>query len=190
MSVLLPNMFPQSVTFRTQVAVSVFLHITDVAEVVFIQIQIHGIFKAIGGRCTNRAAMSPASVSCKSYTYTFKLNTAPIPPNHPMSHPWSLQGSCLAVVDTVCNTFWLKLLRLWHLEFHDVWTGIGKSIGCLYRIHRLQLPKQRQLCSSKYGLEGRLWHQSGGQTACWHKTSHCSSIVINTVIVTAGTFEP
>jgi hypothetical protein len=27
---------------------------------------------------------------------------------------------------------------------------------------------------SKYGLEERLWHQSGGQTACWHKTSHWS----------------
>jgi hypothetical protein len=30
-------------------------------------------------------------------------------------------------------------------------------------IHQL---KQRQLCFSKYGLEERLWHQSGGQTAC------------------------
>jgi hypothetical protein len=26
--------------------------------------------------------------------------------------------------------------------------------------------KQRQLCFSKYGLEERLWHQSGGQTVC------------------------
>jgi hypothetical protein len=42
-------MFPQPVTFRTKVAVTVFLHITDVADVVFIQIQIHGIFKAVGG---------------------------------------------------------------------------------------------------------------------------------------------
>ena len=29
---------------------------------------------------------------------------AAIPPNHPTSHPWSLQGSYIAVVDTVCNT--------------------------------------------------------------------------------------
>jgi hypothetical protein len=31
------------------VAVTVFLHITDVAEVVFMQIQIHCIFKSVGG---------------------------------------------------------------------------------------------------------------------------------------------
>jgi hypothetical protein len=30
---------------------------------------------------------------------------------HPTSHPWSLQGSCLVVVDTVCNTCSLELLR-------------------------------------------------------------------------------
>ena len=114
---------------------------------------------------------------------------APIPPNHPRSHPWSLQGSCLIVVDTVCNTSWLELLRP-SLELHDVLLNIWKSIGCLYKVRWIQIPKQRQLCSSKYGLERRLWHQSGDQTACWHKTSHCSSIVINTVIVTAGTFEP
>jgi hypothetical protein len=41
-------MFPQPVTFQTRVAVTVFLHITDVAEVVFMQIQIHCIFKAVG----------------------------------------------------------------------------------------------------------------------------------------------
>ena len=67
MSVQRPNMFPQPVTFQTRVAVTVFLHITDVAEVVgFIQIQIHCIFKSVGGTRTNRVVMSPASVFCKS----------------------------------------------------------------------------------------------------------------------------
>ena len=66
MSVQPPNMFPQPVTFQTRVAVTVFLHITDVAEVVFMQIQIHCIFKSVGGTRTNRVVMSPASVFCKS----------------------------------------------------------------------------------------------------------------------------
>jgi hypothetical protein len=43
---------------------------------------------------------------------------APIPPNHPTSHPWGLQGSCLGVVDTGGNTSWLELLRP-SLELHD-----------------------------------------------------------------------
>ena len=45
MSVQRPNMFPQPVAFATRVAVTVFHYITAVAEVVFIQIQIHCIFK-------------------------------------------------------------------------------------------------------------------------------------------------
>ena len=49
MSVQHANMFPQPITFRTQVAVTVLLHITDVAEVVFIQIEIHGLLVADGG---------------------------------------------------------------------------------------------------------------------------------------------
>jgi hypothetical protein len=47
MSVQLSNMFPQPVTFRTQVAVTVLLYITDVAEVVFIQIEIHALLVAV-----------------------------------------------------------------------------------------------------------------------------------------------
>jgi hypothetical protein len=47
MSVQRRNMLPQPVTCQTRVAVTVFLHITDVAEVVFMQIQIHCIFKAV-----------------------------------------------------------------------------------------------------------------------------------------------
>ena len=43
MSVQLPNMFPQSVTLGTQETVAVLLNITDVAEVVIIQIQIDGL---------------------------------------------------------------------------------------------------------------------------------------------------
>jgi hypothetical protein len=44
----------------------------------------------------------------------------------------------------------------------------GKSRDCLCRHHSIHQLKQRQLCFSKYGLEERLWHQSGGQTASLH----------------------
>jgi hypothetical protein len=67
------------------------------------------------------------------------------PPNHPMSHPWSLQGSCLVVVDTVCNRSWLGFLNLGHLQPHDVLLNNGKSIGCLCRHHGIHQLKQRQL---------------------------------------------
>ena len=97
---------------------------------------------------------------------------AAIPPNHPTSRPWSLQGSCLVVVDSVCNTSWRGFLRP-SLELH-VRLNNEKSIGCLCRHHWIHQLKQRQLCFTKYGLEGRLWHQSGGQTASSHKTSHWS----------------
>jgi hypothetical protein len=36
-----PNTFPQSVTLGTQETVAVLLHVVDVAEMVFIQVQIH-----------------------------------------------------------------------------------------------------------------------------------------------------
>ena len=49
MSVQRPNMFPQPVTIRTQETVAVLLHITDVAEVLLVQVQVHGLPVAIGG---------------------------------------------------------------------------------------------------------------------------------------------
>jgi len=49
MSVQRPNMFPQPVTFRTQETVTVFLHITDVAEVLLVQVQMHGLLVAVRG---------------------------------------------------------------------------------------------------------------------------------------------
>ena len=67
MSVQRPNMFPQPVTFQTRVAVTVFLHITDVAEVVgFIQIQIHCIFKAVGGTSYQPSCDVTSFCFCKS----------------------------------------------------------------------------------------------------------------------------
>jgi hypothetical protein len=49
MSVQLSNIFPQPVTFRTQETVAVLLHVVDVAKVVFIQVQIHGLLVTVGG---------------------------------------------------------------------------------------------------------------------------------------------
>jgi hypothetical protein len=54
-----------------------------------------------------------------------------------MSHPWSLQGSCLVVVDTVCNRSWLGFRRP-SLELHDVLLSNGKSRDCLCRHHSRQ----------------------------------------------------
>ena len=84
----------------------------------------------------------------------------PIPPSHPTSHPWSLQGSYLAVVDTDCNTSWLGLLRLWHLEFHSVLLNIWRSISCPREIHWINQLNKPSLGFAGKSLEGRLWHQS------------------------------
>jgi hypothetical protein len=72
------------------------------------------------------------------------------------------------------NTSWLELLRP-SLELHDERPGIGKSIGCPHKVHGIHQLNTPTLGFGGKSLEGRLWHQSGGQTACWHKTSHWSA---------------
>jgi hypothetical protein len=58
MSVQCPNMFPQPGTFRTQETVAVLPHITDVAEMIFIQIQINSLLVTRLGMCAPKRTFS------------------------------------------------------------------------------------------------------------------------------------
>jgi hypothetical protein len=53
--------------------------------------------------------------------------------------------------------------------------SIGKSIGCPNKVHGIHQLKQRQLCSSKYSLEGRLWHQWDVGSTCLGRRSRWSA---------------
>jgi hypothetical protein len=69
MSVQHPNMFPQPVTFRTQVAVTVLPHITHVAEVLFVQVQIHGVVVLVW-RTDGRILFAANRYQRKSFSLT------------------------------------------------------------------------------------------------------------------------
>ena len=99
-------------------------------------------------------------------------NTTRSSKHTPWISPWK-PSVCTA--GTSGNTSWLELLQLGHLEVHSVRIGIEKSIDCLYKLHWLHQLKQRQLCSSKYGLEERLWHQWDVGSACLGRRSRWSA---------------
>jgi hypothetical protein len=92
-----------------------------------------------------------------SHTHTHSSwTTAPIPPNHPTSHPGNPWKQSICTVDTVCNTSSLELLRP-SLELHDVRPAIGKSIGCLYKVHWLH-----QLNTPSLDVTEKVWKDGSG----------------------------
>jgi hypothetical protein len=124
--------------------------------------QIHCIFKAVGGTSYQPSCDATSFCFFVSRRHTHSTWThVPIPPSHPTSHPWSLQGSYLAVVDTDCNTSWLGLLRLWHLEFHGVLLNIWRSISCPREVHWIH-----QLNKPSLGFVGKSLEERLGINRC------------------------
>jgi hypothetical protein len=67
-----------------------------------------------------------------------------------------------------------QLLSL-NMYVYDLQETEAGSIGCTNKVHGIHLLKQRQLCSSKYSLEGRLWHQWDVGSTCLGRRSHWSA---------------
>ena len=75
---------------------------------------------------------------------------------HLNTHPANHWKPSVCTAGTGGNTYWMELLRFWHLELPVYgW----RSIGCPHKVHGLHQLNTPSLDFAGKSLEGRLWHQ-------------------------------